>query len=380
LNTKNLDLIFTQYRLRFHELNEQSSFKPDEGSKWRAVSSFHKNWNSDAEDFTAMFAAAMEALLPLFETGMHKPVSGLKELMKKTDEAEFVRLQFRDLFRKSSVADLDERMEAIRAFREAVNIHIANCVAEPQKYQQTDADVLNYLAVYDPSHNYLYRKEAADLFAQAAEFGEYFCAGRLPLRGYYKMCDMILEEVWNYPLILKDHQGRVAAMQNGFEDDLHLLAYDILTCAYKYDFYSNIRISYTFVNDWMKRAETMQLLESKINDLKNKLQQSTAHMNDVCDCSLPDLTGIEVNHKSYGAGSVISCTDDRVKVHFPTSDKVFRFPDALLNGFLKPADPAVLEGFKAFEHATRVRPMLQLEIDDIREQLTEAEQKFKAFA
>jgi hypothetical protein len=326
-----------------------------------------------------MFAASTEALLPLFATMTHRPVSGLRELLKHEQEADFVREQFRALFRKSAAPDLDDRLEAIRAFREEINNHLADCVADPKKFQQTDADVLNYMAVYDPSHNYLYRKEAADIFAQAAEFGAYFCAGRLPIHGYYKMCDMILEEVWNYPLILRAHQGRVEAMQKNFEDKLHLLAYDILLCAYKYDFYSNIRISYTFVNDWMKRAETMQNLEAKISELKMKLRQSTEHMNEVCDCELPDLTGIDVRHKSYGPGSVIGCTDDRVKVHFESSDKVFRFPDALLKGFLKPADPSVLDNFRAFEHAAQVRPMLQLEIEDIRDQLSEAEKKYNAF-
>ena len=62
-----------------------------------------------------------------------------------------------------------------------------------------------------------------------------------------------------------------------------------------------------------------------------------------------------------------------MNVRFSHSEKAFLYPKAFLSGFLKPEDESVLEQLRKISQAEDARPMLELEIKDLEEQLADAQ-------
>ena len=263
MNTKNTDLIFTQYRLHFDSATSDKTFGAL--SLWRALPDFQKNWNPDASDFPAMLRLTLSGMRTFFDTPMHRSLDGLIALAEIPEETAFVRDQLLQLFLTEDSEDLELRASRILEFCNTINAHIGRCFEGKKEIEQTPSSVLNLVTAFSPADNYFYKKEAADLFAQAAEFGDYFIYGTVfSLKGYYHMCDTVLEEVWKYPEILRLHQNRVADIPAEFRNNLHLLAYDILDSAYRNDFYSHLRIRASFTDEWMERAQRARELAGRI--------------------------------------------------------------------------------------------------------------------
>ena len=372
MNTKNTDLIFTQYRLHFDSTAAGEVFGPL--SLWKALPDIRKNWDPDASDFPAMLRLTFSGIRTFFDTPLHRSLEGLLALADIQEETAFVREQLLQLFLAEDSGDLELRTSRILEFCNTINAHIGRCFDGKKELEQTPSSVLNLLAAFSPSENYFYKKEAADLFAQATEFGDYFMFGSaFSLKGYYRMCDTVLEEVWKYPEILRLHQNRVADIPAEFRNNLHLLAYDILDCAYRNDFYSHLRIRASFTDEWMERAQRAKELAGHIEDIRRELSEKKAHLNEQLSYRLPEVEGLTVVHRVFGPGTVISCNDGRMNVRFSHSEKAFLYPKAFLSGFLKPEDPSVLEQIRKISQAEEARPMLKLEINDLEEQLADAE-------
>ena len=372
MNTKNTDLIFTQYRLHFDSATSDKTFGAL--SLWRALPDFQKNWNPDASDFPAMLRLTLSGMRTFFDTPMHRSLDGLIALAEIPEETVFVRDQLLQLFLTEDSGDLELRASRILEFCNTINAHIGRCFEGKKEIEQTPSSVLNLVTAFSPADNYFYKKEAADLFAQAAEFGDYFIYGTVfSLKGYYHMCDTVLEEVWKYPEILRLHQNRVADIPAEFRNNLHLLAYDILDSAYRNDFYSHLRIRASFTDEWMERAQRARELAGRIEDIRLELSEKKAHLNEQLSLRLPEVEGLTVVHRVFGSGTVISCNDGRMNVRFSHSEKAFLYPKAFLSGFLKPEDEFVLEQLRKISQAEDARPMLELEIKDLEEQLADAQ-------
>ncbi len=372
MNTKNSDLIFTQYRLRFDNAAEGESVGDD--SLWRALSAFRENWRPDDANFPAMLRSSAAEIQVFLDTPMHRSLEGLMLLAGIPEETEFVREELLQLFNTDDHGDLELRASRILDFRNCINARIGRCFEGKTVLEQTASSALNLLCAFSPDDNYFYKKEAADLFAQATEFVDYFMYGNtFSLKGYYKMCDTLLEEVWNYPEILKLHQNRIARTPADLRDNLHLLAFDILDCAYRNDFYSHLRIRSAFTDEWMERAKRAKELSCRIDDIRRELSEKKAHLNDLTSLQLPAVDGITVVHRTFGSGTVTSCADGRMNVCFSGAEKAFLYPKAFLSGFLKPEDDSILEQLRKIAKAEEARPMLELEIKDLEEQLSDAQ-------
>lgn len=86
---------------------ELPSYWKDEKYKWEAVKHFQKNWNVDAEDFSAMFTEATNKHYNLLASSMYYPI-GMIQAFADFDE-ERTRNMFRVLFDESK--DLTERIK-----------------------------------------------------------------------------------------------------------------------------------------------------------------------------------------------------------------------------------------------------------------------------
>ncbi len=372
MNTKNSDLIFTQYRLCFDSAAAGEISGTD--SLRKGLSDFKKKWNPDDADFPAMLRASTSGIRVFLDTPMHRSLEGITALADIPEETAFVREQLIRLFHTEDHGDLDQRASRILDFRNDINVRIGRRFEGKTEFEQTAVSVLNLLSTFSPSDNYFYKKEAADLFAQATEFGDYFMYGNhFSLKGYYKMCDNLLEEVWNYPEILKLHQNRMVDFPAEFSNNLHFLAYDILDCAYRNDFYSHLRIRSSFTDEWMERAKRARELAGRIDEIRRELSVKKAHLKDLLSLQLPAVDGISVAHRVFGSGTVSSCVNGRMTIRFSDTEKAFLYPKAFLSGFLKPDDSSILEQLRRITQAEEARPMLELEISDLEEQLTDAQ-------
>ena len=102
-------------------------------------------------------------------------------------------------------------------------------------------------------------------------------------------------------------------------------------------------------------------------------QVKKAHLEDLLSLQLPAVDGISVVHRAFGSGTVSSCVNGRMTVRFSDTEKAFLYPKAFLSGFLKPDDDSILEQLRRITQAEEARPMLELEISDLEEQLADAQ-------
>jgi hypothetical protein len=67
-----------------------------------------------------------------------------------------------------------------------------------------------------------------------------------------------------------------------------------------------------------------------------------------------------------------------MNVCFSGAEKAFLYPKAFLSGFLKPENDSILEQLRKIAKAEEARPMLELEIKDLEEQLSDAQKALEA--
>ena len=334
MNTANLKIVFDQYIEQFNYLNEKDGH--DEGYKWRAESCFVEHWDIDAEDFPTMFKAAMHETSNLIDNATVQPINGISMLLKHEEEVEFVRECFRELFAEDD-GDLDARLDRVDAFIEKINEKIDQYAHGSWKYPQKRNDVIYYLNLWRPEDNYIYKATEATDWANCIEYGDDFGSGEsFSLAKYYRMCDELLAEVSRNEEIMRLHAKRFEEEAVGFDDELHILVYDIIFCAHNYNFYNKAVIRTTSTKARVKLAHTKEQIEL----LEGQLQQTQKELDMLRQkVSAPiDMVGQTVLHKVFKEGKVLSQTGDVQLIAFPVGEKKFQFPQAYTGGFLKDDD------------------------------------------
>lgn len=331
MNKHNLNLIFDQYISRFDELNDVDG--NDEGYKWRAESCFVEHWDIDAEDFVVMFKAATKEMSNLIDNATVQPIGGILLLLKQSDEIEFVRECFRELYADDS-GDLEKRQDRIYAFMEKVNAKIEHYAHGSWKYPQKMNNVIYYLSLRYPNDNYIFKATEATEWANCIEYGDDFGSGEtFSLAKYYRMCDELKEAVAENEEIMELHSRRFEKEARGFDDELHILVYDIIYCAHTYLFYTDGIIQKTSTKERIKRAQVRE----EIEQLEIELAAANERCNQYTELSSLniDMTGMEVIHKAFGHGKIQSHSNGIQVILFSVGEKKFQFPSAYTSGFLK---------------------------------------------
>lgn len=341
MNKANLKIVFDQYIDQFSYLNERDGH--DEGYKWRAESCFVEHWDIDAEDFPAMFKSAMQETSNLIDNATVQPINGINMLLKHEAEIEFVRECFRALFSDDG-GDLDARLDRIDVFIEKMNAKIDQYAHGSWKYPQKRNDVIYYLNLWRPEENYIYKATEATDWANCIEYGDDFGSGEsFSLAKYYRMCDELLAEVSKNEEIMQLHAKRFEDEAIGFDDELHILVYDIIFCAHNYNFYNKAVISTTSTKariNLAKAKEQIAKLEVQFEQSKQELERVRQKI-----ATPVDMVGLTVVHKVFKEGKIISQTGDVQLIAFSAGEKKFQFPQAYIGGFLR-ADDTIMEMIK----------------------------------
>lgn len=337
MNKHNLNLIFEQYISRFAELNDLNTY--DEGYKWRAESCFLEHWNIEAEDFPAMFKASTKEMSNLIDNATVQPIGGILLLLKQPNEVEFVRGCFRELYAEDG-GDLEARQDRIYAFMEKMNAKIDQYASGSWKYPQKMNNVIYYLSLRYPSENYIFKATEATEWANCIEYGDDFGSGEsFSLAKYYRMCDELRDAVSENEEIMRLHSLRFEKEARGFDDELHTLVYDIIYCAHTYNFYTDGIIHTTSAKERIKRAQTrdkIDRLEVELAEAKQNYANLSAQTSKEVD-----MTGMEVSHKAFGKGRIVSHANGIQVISFSVGEKKFQYPAAYTGGFLK-ADETIM--------------------------------------
>ena len=331
---KNLDKIIEQYISSFDFLNRpENEGGNDEGYKWRVISSFKKHWDIDASDFGTMFQKSMAdiAKTNLINNSMVQPITGLINIAKTAEGAEFLRAQFNNLFAEDN-GDLESRGDRVNAFMESINSKVDSDFNGYWKFQQPRNAVIFYLNLWRPEDNYLFKATEAKEWADCIEFADDFGSGAsFSLSKYYKMCDELRIALDDYPELIELNKERVAKEAVGFDDNNHLLAFDIIYCSHYMSFYKECPSLGTSTKERIKiarRREQEERIEREIQEKSSAIIELESQLKPV-----PDLTGCEVTHKLFGSGIVKAHKGNYLSVIFVSKEAKFD-ESAILKGFL----------------------------------------------
>lgn len=322
MNKKNLDKVLTGYIERFDEFDDPASH--NETYKWDAVAHFQAHWDIDADDFPTMFKEATAKTSVLLDGGRILPRSGIIYLMQQDGEVEFVRECFRNLFSEDN-GDLQLRQERVEAFVENINSHIVK-YHSGYKFPQSFNTAMVYLNLWNPTENYFYRYSLAKDWKSCTDFGDDFGSGStFSLQKYYKMCEELFSVLSKYEKLIEKYKHR----REIYDDQMHILVYDIMHCAFSYGLYTGIPLGKKEEEEQEKVAMREKIV-AKIQEKENELQALEGK-----ELLEYDLTGYSLKHRKYGLGKVLSYENDMIEVKFATSIKKFACLESIAKGFFQ---------------------------------------------
>ena len=337
MNKNNLDKIIEQYVDQYDVINApEDQGGNDEGYKWRVIDSFKKNWDIDADDFRIMFNNATE---DVSRTNLLNnrvlPLRGISEIMNQFGDEEFVREQFRKLYSEDE-GDLDARCTRVFNFIDAMNAKIEERFPGSWKYKQSTFCAVFYLTLWRPEDNYIYRSTEAYEWANCIEYADDFGSGtNFSLKKYYAMMDELRAELPKYPQLMRLHKQHMEDGHFCFDDDMHLLAFDIVFCSRYKGFYNECPVLGVPTKERIKIAkakEELEEAESELDSLSSKIEELKTAL-----LPLPELLNKDVHHKQYGAGKIVSVDGDRFTVHFQDREGKFNLT-SIINGFIELPD------------------------------------------
>ena len=307
----------------------------NETRKWTAAANFARNWDINAEDMLSMWKRCSKNAF--IDTRRNHPTEGIRRLLKHPSEVDGVRNAFSALF-DIDVVDVEEKWNRIQEFIEYVNGRLTELYPNSSSNLQTKEDVITYLNLWDPDHNYRYKPSPANNWASYIGYADWETGQRFSLRKYYKMCEEIREVVKNHQDLLRIHRQRFENGEPDYDKELHILTFDVLYCFWGYE---DARREALEEYQEAMRQQRIDNLEEKLNKMREEIQIKTDAV------AYPDCEGVIVHHKKFGTGTVDKLEDKRMTVEFETEGtKKFIFPDAFVRGFLQPKNDSLMEKVK----------------------------------
>lgn len=372
MNRNQLNNLVEQYIERFEELNEKPNY---EGYKWITFQKFADAWDINRPDFKGMFDAAFKELKSnnLLQSGQFQPISGITDLLNHENEIEYVREAFRELFTEDD-GNILAREKRIYKFVEKINQKTLEYDPDTKFRKQNLRSALFYLNLWKPNDNFIYKATEAERFAEAIEFSDDFGQGAsFNLVKYYKMCNEVLEALVKNKELLECHDDRLEKLEIEFDDELHILVYDLMYCsaADAYNFYSKLIIRKS------KPAERKVLAElDKLEKYKEEvLAKIRAREN--LNLKYPDVTGEKAIHKKFGEGIVEKCEADTLTISFECGMKELKYSTCIENNIISFNMPSVLKTKENILDNAKNLKELKLALDTVEKKIKQLEGTLK---
>ena len=323
MNWENLHELINRYEENIYTLNDS---KNDEKFKWHAVQRFQDAWfapDADTLPFSELFHSAIKGSSILVNNGTVQPANGVVKLAEKAPE-EVERL-FREVLFADDDDDLDVRQEHMEEFLEGMEALLQQYYPASWKYRQDRHAASCYLAMYAPEKNYIYKYSPVESFAIYTEFGEDIGSGSgFRLAHYYELGDIVVEALKEHPELLRKH-AEILDDTYYRDESLHLLAFDIIYCADTYGYFKDLKhrtkkdALKAYTAEQQRKAEEEER-QAAIDAIEQQIMQIESQIDVYRSIS---LVGTQVQHKSWGTGTVIQQNINMVKVRFGDAEKQF---------------------------------------------------------
>ncbi len=352
MNTKNLNLIISNYISRYEDFNDNPD-GANENFKWFAVHDFGQVFDLEAPDFAAMLKKACKATSIMIDN-FTQPFGGLVAMAEKKGEAENIREMFRQLYADDG-GDLTIQQEKITDFVRSCDELLEKHYPSSFHYKNDQRSAMAYLWFHDPDHHYMCRTSDARYLAEALEiYSDWGTYNSFQLDVYYQFCDTLLEELKKNEALMDLHQSRFVGHEEEMDPDkaLHILVFDIIYCARTYGLYTGVKIK----NMSPQARKLYQQRRDKADELAAAL--SRAEQNSLLlqeGISLAEelvRSGAPISHKTFGPGELVDFDGEHLVIRFAGYDlpKKFSLISALANGILTldaPEFPEFLEKYGA---------------------------------
>lgn len=374
MNKENLHNIFSNYIKKFEIINNPANY---EIYKWEVAYSFSSLMNPDSPDFLSNFHKAVKITSNLIDSANRYPFSSLYNCAQKDEEA--VKNLFRNLFAEDN-GDLDVRQKKIEKFIMDANELIEKLHSSNNVFMNDQRSAMAYLFLNDPDNHYLYKASEAKDFASCVEFYDDWGSGNVfNLKAYYKMCDMLVDEIKACPELIETHKSRY---ETNSEKELHpdvnyhILAFDIIYGApeNRYNFYEGIPFSAITAEKRKLYQERVKKAEELYNEVL-AAQEKADLLNKAKKYYLDNLNvGDKVKHKAFGTGTITEIDSESIIVRFDKSGETKKF--ILLKifdgGFIKADLPDIEEKIAEFHPIANAI--------DLDKKLDRAEKAFEPYA
>lgn len=322
MNSNNLKKIFNNYIEKFDFI----TYVREEIYKWEIINDFKglmdKALTVSDEEFPVKLNEAKKLTENLIDS-YTTPFYGLVKFSEK--EPETVRKMFLDLY-SSDDGYLKKRQNKIQAFLR--KSHELRDRYYPGSYMYKDDmhSVTGYLFLYDPDHNYMYKATQSLAFADCIEYYDDWGYGdSLKLDIYYKMCDMLVDEMKANEALMAINSSRFNGEIRNFpkvlypDPEKHVLAFDIIYSCSVYGLFDGI----SFERPKSKERQILKEKKEKAVLLFEKLEKAKAEKDRLYEAldyiNSVFVKGSELNHKSLGKGIIKETTDTTITVEFTDS-------------------------------------------------------------
>lgn len=355
MNRDHLQQIFTNYINKFEGFNNDDGKKPSEYYKWEIVSWFKGTMDEalegKPEEFSQQLKQIKKNTHDFIDNASGWPLDGLRKIAEQ--DGEKVQKMFRDLYAED-YRNLDKRQEKIEAFlEESHRLRKKHNLAD--QYKNTFNSVTAYLFLYDPENNYVYKPNAAKKFAKYVDFGDDFGLGdHIKLKNYYRMCDELADEIKRNSQLTELDDLRTKLLNKGLDAQAelyndgarHVLAYDIIYCAYAYNLFNGI----TLTHYTMQEQKEQKLLEEKQQRAKELFEtlKVAQEKQSTLDAAMNEMEkwfceGKAVTYKGFGksaqaeSGIIIKNGKGLITVKFSDgAEKCLGLFDAVINAYVRP--------------------------------------------
>lgn len=170
------------------------------------------------------------------------------------------------------------------------------------------------------------------------------------------MCDEVQELISQDERIVEFNRQRLNRYQEEsdvtYDDNMHIMVYDIIYCSHAYSFYSDMDIVKTSTKDRIKRAgerNKRDAIERELEDLNEQKKNAEEQIQEIkVEIESP------IMHKKYGAGIVNSTDEGHIVVAYGDDLKTFQFPGAFEMGFLRIDDEEIMSTFARNAESARL--------------------------
>ena len=348
----------------------------DELFKWMAMKVWRDEWfkpESTFDAFADRFNAARKEFSLFMDNSRMHPSTGVIKLWEK--EPETVEHLFYDVLFADTKQDPEIAQNNMERFLDEYEKLRQKYFAGNWSYKQDRHSASVFMAMNEPSFNYVFKSTEAATMAKYVDFGFSIGAGMtFSLPNYYRLCDEIVAALREHDSLLEKHFDRLRAGNYYVDESLHLLAFDLMYCCRTYNYYKGLVVPLsgkTIKSGKPKAALTAEELaaleaakEAERLEKIDALEQEIAELERSYDgCEDISLLGVQVTAKAYGTGIVVAQEINKITVRFAEVEKTFILDKKFSARPRFEDDEQIVEAFTVYGRAIERIRRIQKELD-----------------